>query len=144
MQSLAIAHRQFKSPFVGNQIENIARGIQDGGAVTAVGKVFFDGIPQFRRDAIINVVRNLFPDVLAVQNHDAPALALNNLDKPPPRFVFSCGARIFCITSRARNRRAFTTPWLTPSMVAVSAILYSCTSRRISTSRYVSGKLSSA
>jgi hypothetical protein len=27
--------------------------------------------------------------VLAVQNHDAPALALNNLDKPPPRFVLS-------------------------------------------------------
>src|SRR5271165_5491540 len=102
--------------------------------MAAVGQMLFDRLPQFGGDVAVDVAGNLFPDVLAVQNHDPPALPLNN-PNTPLLFDASCGARIFCIMRRARSKRVFTTPGLTPSASDVSAMLTSSTSRSSSTWR---------
>src|SRR5271165_6689285 len=134
VQALAVADGKLKRTVVGDQDENVPRRIQHGGAVTAVGKVFFDGLAQLGRDTAIDVIGNLIPDMPAIQNHDPPALPRNKLNSPPC-LVASCGARIYCIIRRARKSRVFTTPWLTPSAAAVSAMLSSSTSRRRIVSR---------
>src|SRR6516164_6489880 len=134
MQALAIADGQCENPLVRDQIENVAGGIENGGAVTAIGQVLFDGGAQLRCDPAVNVIRNFLPNVFAVQHHDPPALRLN-IPSSPPRFMFNRGASTFCSMSRARRTRVFTTPSLTPSMATVSAILKSCTSLSTRTSR---------
>ena len=53
----------------------------------------------------------------------------------PLLFDANCGARSFCIINRARSSRVFTTPSLTSSAVAASAMLNSSTSRSSNTSR---------
>src|SRR5664279_3945685 len=109
--------------------------------MAAVGKVLLDGLAQLGCDIVFDVVRDLIPHVLAIQNHDPPALPLNSPNRP---LHANCGASIFCIIRRARSSLVFTTPSLTPSAAAVSAILNSWTSRMSSTSRYISGRLAVA
>src|SRR5271169_6271879 len=142
MKASAVTDRQLEGAIVSYQNENIAGRIQNCSTVAAVCQMLFDSLAKFWRNGVIDVIRNLRPYMLAVQNHDPPPF-LNS----PNRLLCleaSWGASTFCIMSLARSRRVFTTPSLTPKADAVSAMLSSCTSRRISTSRYSSGRLAIA
>jgi len=49
--------------FIGGQNQNIARGIQDGGADFAVFQMLFDFEAQLGVDGAIDIFRNVTPDV---------------------------------------------------------------------------------
>jgi hypothetical protein len=66
MQSFAKTYRQIERPIIGNQHQDVARGIEHGGAMAAIGEMQFDLIAQLRRDRSVDVVGNLFPDVPAI------------------------------------------------------------------------------
>src|SRR5271165_1793701 len=69
MQALAVSYRQLKRPVIGGQHQNIPRGIQNGGANFAVREMPLDLLTYLRLDAAVNELRDVLPDVLAVQFH---------------------------------------------------------------------------
>src|SRR6267142_5804020 len=121
MQSLAVAHRQLKRPVVGGQHQNISRRIQNRRAYLTVLQVPFNLHAQLRRDAVVNVVGDVGPNVFAVQFHGI-------LPQNPLRagaVVFNSGAKLFCSIIRARCSLTFTMFSLMSKAAAASATLSS-------------------
>src|SRR5260370_17430314 len=134
MQSLAVPHRQFERPVVRSQNQNIPRGIQNRRADFAVFQVQFDFFTQLGIHSLVDVLRDVLPDVFAIQFHSA-------LPKNPLRagaVVFRNGTSRFCSIIRARCSRTFTAPGLIPSACAVSSMFCSSRSLKTNTSRYMS------
>lgn len=79
MEAFAVAHRQFVGAVVSGQDEDVARGVEYGGANLAGFEMFLDGGEELRVQLLIQVAGNVFPNVFAFQLHE------NHLRKKPPR-----------------------------------------------------------
>src|SRR5260370_23239676 len=134
VQPFAVSHRQFKREVVRRQDQNIPRGIQDRRADFAVFEVQLDFFTKLGIHRLVDVLRDVLPNVFAIQFHSA-------LPKNPLRagaVVFRNGTSRFCSIIRARCRRTFTAPVLIPSACAVSSMFCSSRSLKTNTSRYMS------
>jgi hypothetical protein len=60
--------------------------IEDGGAMTALRQMRFENRPHFRRNVIVDVIRNFTPNILAIQDHGF-FLLKNGLRLNQPRDV---------------------------------------------------------
>ncbi len=131
VQPFAVSHRQFKRPVVSRQNKDVSRGIQDCRADFAVFEVQLDFFTQLGIHRLVDVLRDVFPHVFAIQFHSA-------LPKNPLRagaVVFRNGTSRFCSIIRARCKRTFTAPGLIPSACAVSSMLSSSRSLNVNTCR---------
>src|SRR5258708_13241691 len=127
MQSLAVAYRQLKRAVIGWEDQNVAGGIQNRRADLAMLQVPLNLHAQFWRDAVVNVVGDVCPNVFAVQFHGI-------LPQNPLRagaVVFKSGAKLFCSIIRARCSLTFAMFSLMSKAAAVSATLNSSTSPNV-------------
>jgi len=62
---------QFKRPVICRQDQDVPRRIQYRGADFAVFQMQLDIFPQFGIDSLVDVVRDVFPHVFAIQFHSA-------------------------------------------------------------------------
>src|ERR1700733_5211375 len=133
LQAPAEAQWDFKHTFVAVQLDHIARAIQHRGAPLAAADVLLQCQPQAGLDVAFKVVRNLAPNIFAVNYHGfVPFSKDNRLLQLPP----NPGASRSRSISRARSNRVLTDPVLMPSACAVSSMLRCCMSRSTNTSRY--------
>src|SRR5215472_5758049 len=107
---------EFEDTVVGNENDNVAGGIEHCRANLAGLKVAFDALAQFGVQLVVNVRRDVLPDVFAIDSHarhpNSPACFGAN--------GFSFGARTRCNIARARCSLTLTAPSLIPSTAAVS------------------------
>src|SRR5208283_3192774 len=132
VQALAVADGQFIGAVVGSENQHIARGIQNRGAHFAVFQVLLDLPAHFRRNLLIEIFRDVFPNAFALQIH------WNSLPKKLFRagtLPFRYGTSIFCNIMRARCSLTFTAATVIPSAAAVSSWFIPCKSRNTNTSR---------
>ena len=71
MQPLAVSNWQFERPVIRCQDQDISRRIQDCRADFAVLQVAFDVLAQLRVDAPVDVLRDVLPNVFALEFHSA-------------------------------------------------------------------------
>src|SRR5437879_6091663 len=129
MQSFAVAHRQFERTVIRRQDQNISSRIQDSRTNLAVFQVPLDILAQLGVDASIDVFRNVFPHVFAVELHSA----LPNNPLRAGTAVLRKGTNCFWSRMRARCNRTFTTPGFSPSASAVSSMFSSSRSLSVKT-----------
>src|SRR5213075_1101753 len=129
MQPLAVAHRQFERTVIRSQDQNISSRIQDRRTNFAVFQVPLDIFAHLGVDASVDIFRNAFPHVFAVELHRA--LPKNLLRAGTA--VLRKGTNCFWSRMRARCNRTFTTPGFSPSASAVSSIFSSSRSLSVKT-----------
>src|SRR5260370_90443 len=97
----------------------------------AVFSVQLDFLTQLGILGVVDVLRDVFPNVFAIQFHSA--LPKNRLRAGA--VVFRNGTSRFCSMIRARCSRTFTAPGLIPSACAVSSMFSSSRSLKVNTCR---------
>jgi len=116
MQPLAESSRQLKYAIVRHEHHHVAGRVQHRRADLARLQMSVDLRAHCRVKLAVNVTRDMFPDVFAVDPHlPHPNNPLLFGAKP-----FSFGARSRCSRARARCSLTLTAPSVTPSAVAVS------------------------
>ena len=70
MEALAVAKWQLEDAVVCGEDENVARGVEDGGADLAVLEMMLHVGACGFVEGVIQITGDLVPDVAAVQNHE--------------------------------------------------------------------------
>ena len=108
MQPLAESCGQLEDAIVGEQHDDVARGVEHRGADLAGFKMLVDLGAQVRVHLAVDVGGDVLPDVLAVDPHltrllaISPALAHPNRSPRLGANPFNRGARLRCKSARAR------------------------------------------
>ena len=95
VQAFAVAYREFEGTVVAGEDQDVASGIEDGGADLAVGQVLFDVGTSQGVKGVVEIAGDIVPYMAAVQNH-------GNLLRRAGAALASCGASCFCSIRRAR------------------------------------------
>ncbi len=74
VKSFPETNRKFEDSIIGSQDDDIARGVQNGGADIAVIQMLLHGIPRFVTQRSVQIFRNVVPNVLAIYNHESHLL----------------------------------------------------------------------
>jgi hypothetical protein len=69
VQAFAVAYREFEGPVIGGEDEDVAGGIEDGGADFAVLEVQLDFTEKQRVELVIEILGDMFPNVFASDTH---------------------------------------------------------------------------
>src|SRR4051812_5716445 len=140
MESFAESGWEFKDAVVCHENDHIAGGIEHGGAYLACLEMPVDVGAELRVYVVLDVGRDVLPDVFAVDSHLRPPNQRRFVGAKP----LSWGARSRCSRALARCSRTFTEASLIPIAAAVSLISISSMSLSSTTLRYISGKPSMA
>src|ERR1700687_1389892 len=119
LQTLAVSQWHLDHSFVSVQLNDVAGAVEHVGTAPVGTDVLFHGSPQTRFDVAFKVVRNLAPDMFAVDYHGLVPFAKDNLllQLPP-----SPGANRSRSMSRALSNRVLTAAVEIPRALAVSSI----------------------
>jgi hypothetical protein len=69
VEALAEVGRKSKGAIVTDKDEDIVRAVEQRGAVAAVGKVALHALPQPGINVVIEIVRDLMPDLVTAYFH---------------------------------------------------------------------------
>jgi hypothetical protein len=69
VEAFAVADGEFEGAIVGGEDEDVASGIEDGGTDLAVLEVQFDFAEEHRVELVIEIFRDVFPDLFASETH---------------------------------------------------------------------------
>jgi hypothetical protein len=127
MKPLTETQWQLEDSFVSSEDQNISGGIQNRRANLTVFQMFLDFVSFRIFQVIVEVTRDVIPDVFAIYNQE------NHLRVRLT--CFSCGASVFCNIIRARSNLTFTAAVEMPRASADSFTLNSSTSRNKKISR---------
>src|SRR6266576_4141977 len=128
------SQRYIDHALVAIQLDDVSCALKHRSAALTLPKVRLHGSTQIRIDVIFEIVRDLLPDLFAVDYHGLVPFAKCNLvlQLPP-----SPGANRSRSMSRARSSRVLTDALEIPRAFAVSSMLKCCMSRNTNTSRYM-------
>jgi hypothetical protein len=69
VEAFAVADGEFEGAIVGGEDEDVASGIEDGGTNFTVLEVQFDFAEEQRIELVIEIFRDVFPDLFASETH---------------------------------------------------------------------------
>jgi hypothetical protein len=69
VEAFAVAYREFEGAIVGSEDEDVAGGIEDGGADLAVLEVQLDFAEEQRIELVIEILGDVFPNIFASDTH---------------------------------------------------------------------------
>src|SRR6266853_6861624 len=132
---MAESQRYIDHALVAIQLDHVSRALEHRPAAITLTEVRLHRHAQTRIDVIFKIVRDLLPDLFAVDYHGLVPFAKCSLVLQVPP---SPGANRSRSMSRARSSRVLTDAEEIPRALAVSSMLKCCISRRTNVSRYFS------